>query len=137
MSNFSDWFKREYKRWNKSRPGEEDFLAFCSFIGYTPETILSWMHGESVPQNGEVLNIAWVFGEEVYKILGTPEPDEDLLKAYLSFSTFSGELRAKAAYALWEADEEIKAKEIQPESDEAKAIFAKALDKWGFSVSES
>jgi len=137
MSNFSDWFKREYKRWNKSRSGEEDFLAFCSFLGYTPETILSWIHGESIPQNGEVLSIAGMFGVKVYKVLGLPEPDKEILKAYASFSNLAGELRSKAAHALWEADVEIKNNRIPPQSDEAKAIIAKTFDKWGFAVSEN
>ena len=135
MSNFPDWFTQEYRRWNKTRPGEEDFLAFCSLLGYTPETVLSWKHGESTPQNGEVLSIAGMFGVKVYKVLGLPEPDKEILKAYASFSNLAGELRRKAAHALWEADVEIKNNRISPQSDEAKAIIAKTFDKWGFAVS--
>lgn len=137
MSKFPDWIKREYRRWSRSQPGEEDFLAFCSLLGYTPETVLSWMHGETTPQNGEVLSIAGMFGIKVYKVLGLPEPDKELLKTYESFSNLAGELRSKAAHALWEADVEIKQKQLLPESDEAKAILAKAFDKWGFTVTGS
>ena len=136
MSNFPDWFKREYKRWSRSQPGEEDFLAFCSLLGYTPETVLAWMHGESIPQGGEVLSIAGMFGIKVYKVLDLPEPDKELLKVYASFSHLPGELRSKAARALWEADVEIKQKQVPPKSDEAKAILSNAFEKWGFSVSE-
>jgi hypothetical protein len=135
MSNFPDWFKREYRRWSRSQPGEEDFLAFCSLLGYTPNIVLSWLHGESTPQNGEVLSIAGMFGVKVYKVLGLPEPDKEILKAYASFSNLAGELRSKAAHALWEADVEIKNNKISPQSDEAKAIIAKIFDKWGFTVS--
>ena len=135
MSNFPDWFKREYRRWSRSQPGEEDFLAFCSLLGYTPNTVLSWLHGESTPQNGDVLSIAGMFGVKVYKVLGLPEPDKEILKAYASFSNLAGELRSKAAHALWEADIEIKNNKISPQSDEAKAIIAKTFDKWGFAVS--
>jgi hypothetical protein len=135
MSNFPDWFKREYRRWSRSQPGEEDFLAFCSLLGYTPNIVLSWLHGESTPQNGEVLSIAGMFGVKVYKVLGLPEPDKEILKAYASFSNLAGELRSKAAHALWEADVEIKNNRISPQSDEAKAIIAKTFDKWGFAVS--
>ena len=135
MSNFPDWFKREYRRWSRSQPGEEDFLAFCSLLGYTPETVLSWLHGESTPQNGEVLSIAGMFGVKVYKVLGLDEPDKEILKAYASFSNLAGELRSKAAHALWEADEEINRKHVSPNSDEAKVIIAKTFDKWGFTVS--
>ena len=137
MSNFPDWFKREYRRWSRSQPGEEDFLAFCSLLGYTPNTVLSWLHGESTPQNGEVLSIAGMFGVKVYKVLGLPEPDKEILNAYASFSNLAGELRSKAAQALWEADAEIKQKQVAPESDEAKEILAKSFDKWGFSFSGS
>jgi hypothetical protein len=93
------------------------------------------MHGESTPQNGEVLSIAGLFGVNVYRILGLAEPDAELMKAYASFSNLAGELRCKAAHALWEADEEIKERKISPESDQAKIILANAFDKWGFSVS--
>lgn len=137
MSKFPDWIKREYRRWSRSQPGEEDFLAFCSLLGYTPETVLSWMHGESTPQNGEVLSLAGMFGVKVYKVLEMPEPDNELLKTFNSFSNLAGELRSKAAHALWEADVEIKQKQLLPESDEAKAILTKAFDRWGFSVSGS
>lgn len=137
MSKFPDWIKREYRRWSRSQPGEEDFLAFCSLLGYTPETVLSWMHGGSTPQNGEVLSLAGMFGVKVYKVLGMPEPDKELLKTFNSFSNLAGELRSKAAHALWEADMEIKQKQLLPESDEAKAILAKAFDKWGFTISRS
>jgi len=93
------------------------------------------MHGETTPQNGEVLSIAGMFGVKVYKVLGLPEPDKELLKTYESFSNLAGELRSKAAHALWEADVEIKHKQLLPESDEAKAILTKAFDRWGFTVS--
>jgi len=138
MSNFPDWFKREYRRWSRSQPGEEDFLAFCSLLGTTPETVLAWMHGELIPQGGEVLIIAEMFGgKKVFKVLGLPEPDKELLKTYTSFSHLSGKLRSKAAGALWEADVEIKQKQVPPESDEAKEILARAFEKWGFIVSGS
>jgi hypothetical protein len=94
------------------------------------------MHGESIPQGGEVLSIAGMFGIKVYKVLDLPEPDKELLKVYASFSHLPGELRSKAARALWEADVEIKQKQVPPKSDEAKAILSNAFEKWGFSVSE-
>jgi transcriptional regulator with XRE-family HTH domain len=132
MSNFPDWFKREYRRWSRSQPGEEDFLAFCSLLGYTPNTVLSWLHGESTPQNGEVLSIAGSLVLKFTRWLGLPEPDKEILKAYASFSNLAGELRSKAAHALWEADAEIKQKQVTPESDEAKAILANRLTSGGF-----
>ena len=78
-----------------------------------------------------------MFGVKVYKVLGLPEPDKEILNAYASFSNLAGELRSKAAQALWEADAEIKQKQVAPESDEAKEILAKSFDKWGFSFSGS
>lgn len=75
MSNFPDWFKRAYKRWNKAQPGEEDFLAFCSLLGYTPARVLSWLHGDSIPKGPETLSIAGVLGFEVYDILGQQRED--------------------------------------------------------------
>jgi len=79
--------------------------------------------------------VAGLFGVKVYKVLGMLEPDRELLKTFNSFSNLAVELRSKAAHALWEADVEIKQKQLHPESDEAKAIFDKAFDKWGFTIS--
>lgn len=136
MPNFPEWFKREYRQWCQSQPGGEDFLAFCSHVGYSPDTILAWIKGESIPQGGEVLNLAWLFGIEVYQALGLDEPDPELMKVYQSLSKLVGELRGKAANALWEADGEIKRREIPPESDQAKVILLNVFNKFGFSISE-
>lgn len=137
MPNFPDWFKRKYRQWWQSQPGEEDFLGFCFLLGYTPQTVLAWMHGETIPQGGDVLSLAGMFGVKVFSILGIPEPDKELLKAYESFSHLAGDLRIKAAHALWEVDVEIKQKQLSPDSDEAKAMLTDVFDKWGFSVSGS
>ena len=134
MSTFSDWFKREYKQWSQTQPGEEDFLAFCSLLGYTPETVLTWMHGKSIPQDGEVLGIAALLGMRVYTILGLPVPDKSLLETFASFSHLTGEFRSRVAHALWEADVEMRQRQVEPESDEAKAILTRSFEKWGFSV---
>ncbi len=75
ISNFPKWFKREYKKWCRSQPGEEDFLAFCDLLGHPPYKILSWLHGESVPQGPEVLSIAGLFGTEIYDTLDLPKPE--------------------------------------------------------------
>lgn len=132
MSNFHDWFKKAYKRWSRSQPGEEDFLAFCDLLGCSPATVLSWLHGDSVPQGAEVLSVASVLGLTVYKILGQPEPDPEFMKIYNSFSHLNGEFRSKLAQALWEAQTEINCKGFTYHSEEAKLILSKVFKKWKF-----
>ena len=78
MSKFSDWFNKAYNKWRKSQPGEEDFLAFCDLLGYSPAIVLSWLQGNSIPQGAELLSIAGLFGTKVYSLLGQPEPDPEL-----------------------------------------------------------
>jgi len=87
MPKFTDWFNRQYKRWVRSQPGAEDFLAFCSLLGYPPATAVDWIEGETIPQRPEVLSIAGMFEVKVYQTLDLPEPDlpepdEELLKIY-------------------------------------------------------
>jgi len=132
MTQFSDWFKRAYKQWSRSQPGEEDFLAFCNLLGYPPAVVLGWLQGDSIPQGAELLNIAGLFGPNVYSLLGQPEPDPELMKIYNSFSHLSGESRSKLALALWEAQIEMQQSEIASNSDEAKIILREVLDRWGF-----
>ena len=123
MSKFSDWFKREYKRWCKSQPGEEDFLAFCILMGYSPAIVLSWLQGDSIPQGAELLSIAGAFGTKVYSLLDQPEPDPELLKIFHSFAHLTGEYRGKLAQALYEIEQQLSKEKILVESTEAKAII--------------
>jgi len=86
MSKFPDWFKRAYKQWSRSQPGEEDFLAFCDLLGYLSSKVLAWLHGESVPEGPEVLSIAGILGIQVYEVLDLQKPDPELLQIFHSFS---------------------------------------------------
>jgi len=131
MSKFLPWFTKEYKQWVRSHPGEEDFLAFCELLGYSPAKIFSWLQGDSVPQDAEILSIAGIFGINVYSLLGQPEPDPELLKIYNSFAHLTGEYRGKLAQALWEVQMEMQLKQITTRSDETKIILANAFRKWG------
>ena len=87
MSKFPDWFKRAYKQWSRSQPGEEDFLAFCDLLGYSPAIVLNWLQGDSLPSGCRDTEHSWSFGTKVYEILALPEPDPELLKIYNSLLT--------------------------------------------------
>lgn len=132
MSKFPDWFKRAYKQWSRSQPGEEDFLAFCELLGYAPAIVLNWLQGDSIPQGAELLSIAGLLGTKVYSLLDQPEPDSELLKIYNSFSHLTGEHRGKLAHALWEAQTQMSQKGVTVRSKEAKSILSQAFKKWGF-----
>lgn len=131
MQQFSDWFQKEYKHWCQSQPGEEDFLAFCDLLGYSPAIVLRWLHGGSVPQDAEILSIAGIFGTMVYALLGQPEPDPELLKIYNSFSHLTGEFRGKLAQALYEVEQRLSEEKISVASTEAKAIIDMVFMKHG------
>ena len=132
MSKFPVWFKRAYKQWSRSQPGEEDFLAFCDLLGYSPAIVLNWLQGDSIPQGAEILSIAGLLGVKAYEVLGQPEPDSELLKIYNSFSHLTGEHRGKLAHALWEAQTQMSQKGVTVRSEEAKSILFQAFRKWGF-----
>ena len=137
MSKFPDWFKRVYKKWNRSQPGEEDFLAFCDLLGYSPAVVLGWLQGEGIPQGAELLSIAGLFGTKVYSLLDQPEPDPELLKIYNSFSHLTGEYRSKLANALWDAQTEMSQKGLTVRSEEAKPILSQAFMNWGFETTNN
>jgi len=132
MSKFPAWFNKAYKRWSRSQPGEEDFLAFCDLLGYPPANVLEWFHGESVPEGPEVLSIAGILGINVYNVLELPKPDPELIKIFQSFSHLTGDDRSNLAHALWEAHSEMLKKSVTAKSDEARFILTKILKKWGF-----
>ncbi len=132
MSKFPAWVNKAYKRWSRSQPGEEDFLAFCDLLGYSTAKVLEWLHGESVPEGPEVLSIAGVLGLNVYKVLDLQKPDSELIKIFHSFSHLTGEYRSKLAHALWEAQAEMIRNGIIANSEESKLILSQAFEKWGF-----
>lgn len=131
MSKFPNWFKRAYKQWSRSQPGEEDFLAFCDLLGYSPAIVLNWLQGDSMPQGAEILSIAGVLGTKVYEILGQAAPDPELVKIYNSFSHLKGEFRGKLAQALYEVEQRLSEKKILVASTEAKAIIDMVFMKHG------
>ena len=131
MSEFPAWFRRAYKRWSRSQPGEEDFLAFCDLLGYPPSKVLGWLHSEFLPEGSEILSIAGTLGTEVFSILGLPKADPGLLKIYHAFSHLHGEFRSRLAEALWEAENEMKEKDISASSSDAGGILSAAFTKWG------
>jgi len=131
MLQFSDWFSREYKQWCQSQPSEEDFLAFCELLGYSPSIILSWLQGDSIPQNAELLSIAGVLGTEVYSLLGQPEPDPELLKIYNSFTHLTGDYRKNLSLALYEVELRLKDKKLSLQSIKAREIFDYVFSKYG------
>ncbi len=135
MSKFPDWFKRAYKQWSQSQPGEEDFLAFCELLGYAPAIVLNWLQGDSIPQGAELLSIAGLFGTKMYSLLGQPEPDPELLKIYNSFSHLSGESRSKLALALYEVELRLKAEKLSVKSNQAKEILEVVFAKYGLNES--
>ena len=135
MSKFPDWFKRAYKQWSQSQPGEEDFLAFCELLGYAPAIVLNWLQGDSIPQGAELLSIAGVFGTKVYSLLGQPEPDPELVKIYNSFSHLNGESRSKLALALYEVELRLKAEKLSVKSNQAKEILEVVFAKYGLNES--
>lgn len=132
MSKFPAWFNKVYKRWSRSQPGEEDFLAFCDLLGYSPAKVLEWFQGESLPEGPEILSIAGVLGLNVYKVLDIQKPDPELIKIFHSFSHLTGEYRSKLAHALWEVQSEMLQSGVSAKSDEAKIILTKIFTKWGF-----
>ena len=131
MSKFPAWFNRAYKRWSRSQPREEDFIAFCALLSYPPSEVLGRLHGEFSPEGPGVLSIADSLGIEVYAILNLPEADSELLKIFIAFSHLHGDFRSKLVQALWEAQVEMVQKSTSSSSEEAKSILCEAFEKWG------
>jgi len=136
MSKFSKWFTQSYKRWSRSQPREEDFLAFCDLLGYSPAKVLAWMYDESIPEGSEILSISSIFGGKIYSILEQPQPDPDLVKIFESFAHLNGGFRSNLAYALWEADLEIKHNNWDSNSEDAQLVLLKSFTKWGTKYTE-
>ena len=133
MSKFPAWFNRAYKRWSRSQPGEEDFLAFCDLLGYSPSKVLGWLHGEFLPEEQEVLSIAGALGIKAYQVLDLPKPEPELFKIYGSFAHLTGQDRSNLALALFEVERILKEDKISTKSTAAKEIIKSIFEKYGLS----
>ena len=131
MSKFPVWFKRAYKQWSRSQPGEEDFLAFCDLLGYSPAIVLNWLQGDSIPQGAEILSIAGLLGVKAYEVLGQPDPDPGLMEIFNSFPHLKGENRSRLALALYEAELIRKQQKVLINSHEFEIIIEATFRKWG------
>ncbi|MAT45415.1 MAG: hypothetical protein CL609_24065 [Anaerolineaceae bacterium] len=131
MSKFPAWFNRAYKRWSRSQPGEEDFLAFCDLLGQKPVVVLAWLHGETVPHEAELLPIAALLGMDVYGLLNEPEPDPELLKIFHSFSHLTGEFRLRLAQALFEVRERMGIENLSFDLKQTETIIDNVFKKYG------
>jgi hypothetical protein len=134
MSKFPDWFKRAYKRWTRSHPGGEDFLAFCAWVGYPPALILDWIQGDAIPNGHEALNLASILGKKVYTVLDIPQPDVEIFKVSEFFSELNGIYRARLARILWEAAQEMQEKGIPASSEQGMQIVIEAFRNGGFDM---
>jgi hypothetical protein len=134
MSKFPDWFKRAYKRWTRSHPGGEDFLAFCAWVGYPPALILDWIQGDAIPNGHEAWNLALLFGKKVYAILDMAAPDGEIFKISETFIEQKGSHRARLVKILWEATEEIREKGVLASSEQGMLIVIEAYRKSGLDV---
>ncbi len=131
MSKFHSWFKKAYKRWRRSQPGEEDFLAFCDLLGYPPLNVLSWLNGELIPEGPEQLAIAFNLGMDVYKTVDLPQPDPKILEIFGKFSHLKGEERSKLAFAVYEIQEYTNSRGISTNSPEFKEVIRTTFEKYG------
>jgi hypothetical protein len=131
MSNFPAWFNRAYKRWSRSQAGEEDFLAFCDLLGYSPSKVLGWLHGEFLPEGSEILSIAGTLGIDVYRVLDRPKPEPELLKLYKQFSHLQGQDRSRLVLAIFEVERLLKECNISTSSPEATELIKNVFEKYG------
>lgn len=132
MSIFTNWLGKEYRKWVRAQSAPEDFLTFSALLGYHPSVVASWMAGDAIPQDGEVMSIASLLNVKVYDILELPHPDEDLFRIFKSISHITGDFRYRLACALLDVESEMHERGIDSNSPEAGDIFKRAFERWRF-----
>lgn len=126
---WKEWITRRYLDWRMDKPGRAGSAAsFAREIGFTPQTLSSWMNKGAVPRDPEVIEkLLAYFGIEVLDIVGLPAGGNPL-------DQLPSELRSRFTTAMLEIAHELNARSLDPESPEAAEISRSILSKYGLIV---
>lgn len=127
---WKDWITRQYLVWRMDKPGRAGSAAsYAREIGFTPQTLSSWMNKGQVPRDPEIIEkLVNYFGPDLLNVLGLPVPETNPL------DQLPAEFRSRLTTAMLEIAQELNARSLDTESPEAEEISRRILSKYGFTV---
>ena len=123
---WKEWITEKYLVWRRNKPGRAGSAAsYAREIGFTPQTLSSWMNKGQVPRDAEIIDkLVAYFGVEILDVVGLPSGVNPL-------DQLPSELRDRYTTAILEIAHELNARSLDPDSPEAAEISRSILSKYG------
>lgn len=132
MSRFSDWLNEKYIAWEKAQGTTQTYMKFASYLCVDPNVIINIMLEKALPDAGDLMAIAAMEGMVAYDMMGKDRPEDDVVEVFSLLGPMPTDFRMRMAFAIHEAEKEMKQKNISSGSEESKQIYIRAFDRWGF-----
>ena len=131
---FFEWMTQKYIEWRGSAIGHERTVTdYAAYIGVSQQVMSAWMKKDgNVPRGMKTISKLSAKYPEVYEILDIPRPELDE-----PWDQLPPELRGRLRTAVREINATYRAREVNPDDEEALSIAEEILGKYGFNVSET
>lgn len=128
---WQEWITHQYLVWRMDKPGHAGSAAnFARNIGFTPQLMNEWINRGKIPTDYKIIQtLISYFGPDVCDVLGVPRPES------LPFENLPSDIQANIQTAMLEFANELNARSIDPESEEAEEISRAILSRHGLTVS--
>ncbi len=132
MQNFSKWLNQKYIAWQNVQGTEQTFMSYAAYLSIDPNNIIDIMLERALPDAGDLMAIAAKEGMEAYDVIGEERPDARVIEVYSTLGPMPTDFRMRMAHAIFDAEAEIKSRNISAESEEAKQVYIDTFERWGF-----
>jgi hypothetical protein len=127
MSEFSEWFRKEYLDWEKENTGNiQGLTKFSEYLGVPQSMASAWMNERYKPGAKYIPSLAQKLGFEVYSVLGLPSPETSAL-----LDSLPPGVQSKLVAALTEAQQMASESGINLDSPKGSDIVNSVLRKHG------
>jgi len=124
---FWEWITKKYIEWRGD--SRATISEFAKYIGVTQPVMSDWMkRNGKIPSTKSVGKIAKKY-PDIYEILELPSPVEQV-----PFSSLPTGLQEQIKSALFEIEEIMRTRSIQPDSPEGVELSVSVLKKHGFNI---
>lgn len=72
---FSQWLKQKYLEWQVELGELKTRKDFADYLGVSDQLLGQWFRGKYEPGSRSAKSLAEKLGDEVYKVLGIPNPE--------------------------------------------------------------
>ena len=129
----STWIMSKFLDWQRDRGSLASLAEFARYLEVGDKSLNTWIKGRNNPTYKTAVKICKKLNDfSLLGILGYSQPDGVFIPASLP-----SELQERLRLALGEISTTIKAKSLDPESDEALKLTSSILERYGLATISS